>query len=183
MLKTILLLLVAGLAVLVVVIATRPSSFRIARSATINAPAGVVFALLNDFHQWARWSPWEGRDPNLQRTYAGAGAGEGAVYSWVGNSKVGEGRMTITESQPTTHLGLTLEFFKPWQATNQTDFTLDAAGDATTVNWAMAGKSNFTHKAFSLLMNMDKMVGDDFEKGLANMKRIAEEDAVKAAKP
>ncbi|HEX3694451.1 MAG TPA: SRPBCC family protein [Polyangia bacterium] len=183
MLRTVVPLLVAAVAVLAVVIATRPDSFRIARSATINAPASVVFALLNDFHQWVRWSPWEGRDPNLQRTYAGAASGEGAVYSWVGNSKVGEGRMTITESQPATHLGLTLEFFKPWQATNQTDFTLDAAGGETTVNWAMSGKSNFMHKAFSLLMNMDKMVGNDFEQGLANMKRIAEEEAGKAARP
>ena len=172
----ILLLVVVGL---LLVIATRSSQFRIHRGATIAAPMNVVFGLVNDFHQWTRWSPWEGRDPNLARTHTGAPAGTGAVYSWVGNKQVGEGRMTITDSKPGEQIVIKLEFLKPWTATNRTEFTFRQQQGGVSVDWAMSGTHNFMGKAFSLLMNMDARIGKDFDQGLALMKKAAEEEAQK----
>ena len=169
-------LLVVGL---LLVIATRPDQFRIQRGVTIAAPINVVFGLVNDFHQWSRWSPWEGRDPDLKRTHDGAPAGTGAVYSWIGNNKVGEGRMTITDSKPGELVIIKLEFIKPWTATNRTEFTFRQQPDGVAVAWAMSGSHNFTGKAFGLLMNMDARIGKDFDQGLALMKKAAEEEAQK----
>jgi len=177
MLVKILLGVAVMIVILVIVIATRPAKFRIERSIKIAAPPASAFALVNDFHRWGAWSPWEKMDPNLQRTYAGAESGQGAIYSWKGNNKVGEGRMTIEQVQPDSKLVIKLEFFRPFKATNTATFTFIPDGDGTTVNWAMDGCNGFVSKAFHMLMDMDKLVGADFERGLAAMKDQAERDA------
>ena len=177
MLETILIVLIALAAivvVIVVVVAMQPAEFRIVRTATMSAPPPAVFAQVNDFHKWLAWSPWEKLDPALKRTYEGAPAGTGAIYSWVGNKKVGEGRMTLTESRPSDLIRIKLEFIRPFKATNTTEFTFKPQDGQTLVTWTMTGRNNFMSKAFCLFMNMDKMVGGDFEKGLANMKSVVE---------
>jgi hypothetical protein len=178
MIKKILLGLVVGLVVLVVVfvciVALQPAHYRVERSATINAPAAVVFAQVNDFHKWNAWSPWAKLDPAMKQSFEGPQAGNGAIYTWAGNKDVGEGRMTITESHPSDLIKIKLEFIKPFAATNATDFTFKPQGNQTAVTWTMNGDNNFVGKAFSLFMNMDKMIGGDFEKGLAQMKSVAE---------
>ena len=178
MIKKILLGIVIVVVVLVVVFvcvtALQPAHYHVERSATINAPAPVVFAQVNDFHKWEAWSPWAKMDPAMKQSYEGPPAGNGAVYSWAGNSQVGEGRMTITESHPSDLIKIKLEFIKPWSATNATDFTFKPQGDQTAVTWTMDGDNNFMGKAFGLFMNMDKTIGGDFEKGLAQMKAVAE---------
>lgn len=163
--------------VLAVVIALQPSQFRVARSAGISAPPAAVFAQVNDFHKWEAWNPWGKIDPAMKQTYEGAPAGVGAVYSWVGNNEVGEGRMTITESRPNERVGLKLEFFKPFAGTNTAEFTFKPEGGQTRVTWSMSGDKNFMAKAIHLFMNMDQMIGGQFEKGLADMKAIAEATA------
>ena len=167
--------------VLVVVIATRPDAFRVERSGVIAAPPGVVFPMVNDFHKWAAWSPWEKLDPNLKRTYTGQAEGPGAKYAWVGNSQVGEGRMTIVDSKAPASISIKLEFLKPFESTSDTLFSFAEDGTGTRVTWTMSGKHNLISKAFSLFMDMDKMVGPDFEKGLATMKTLAEAEAKKTA--
>lgn len=169
MLKKIALGLAAVVVVLVIVIATRPADFEISRSRTIAAPPEVAFAWLNDFHRWPDWSPWEKLDPAMKREVGGAPAGPGATYHWVGNDQVGEGRMTITDSQPPRSVTIRLEFLKPFPATNTTVFDLAPNGGGTTVTWRMSGHNNFMAKAFSLFMDMDAAVGPDFERGLANL--------------
>lgn len=181
MLKKILLVLIVILGGFAAFVATRPSSFHVERSATMKAPAAVAFERVDDFHQWAAWSPWDKLDPALKRTYSGPSAGVGAGYAWAGNDKVGEGAMTITAAQPGEKIVLKLEFLKPWKATNTTTFTFKGAGDSTTVTWAMAGESDFMGKAFSVFMDMDKMIGADFEKGLATLKTVAETEAARRA--
>ena len=161
--------IVAVVAAWAAFVATRPSEFRITRARTMAAPPEAVHALVNDFHKWTEWSPWEKLDPDLKREYSGPSAGVGAAYHWVGNNKVGEGRMTITGSQPPHGVTLRLEFLKPWKATNTTQFEFLPSGSGTTVTWTMTGTNNFMFKAMGLFMNMDKMVGPDFEKGLANL--------------
>ena len=160
-----------------VVVAMQPAHYHVERSATMNAPAAVVFNQVNDFHKWDAWSPWAKIDPNMKTNFEGAPAGNGAVYSWVGNSDVGEGRMTITDSKPGELIKIRLEFVKPFAATNATTFNFKPQGNQTAVTWAMDGDNNFVGKAFCLFMNMDKMVGGDFEKGLAQMKTNAEKSA------
>jgi hypothetical protein len=169
-------LLVLGLVIIAFLIfaATRPDDFSVTRSTTIAAPPATVFAQVNDFHKWVAWSPWEKMDPELKRIYEGPAAGTGAIYKWSGNSKVGEGKMTITESRPSDLVKLKLEFIKPFAATNDTEFTFKPEGDKTVVTWTMSGKNNFMFKAMQVFMSMDKMVGKDFEAGLAAMKAVAE---------
>lgn len=173
--------ILAGLAVIVVVfviiVALQPSAFRVARSATVSAPPSAVFAQVNDFHKWGAWNPWGKIDPAMKQSYEGAPAGVGAVYSWVGNKEVGEGRMTITESRPNELIRLQLEFFKPFAASNTADFTFKPDGDQTLVTWSMSGDKNFMAKAIHLFVSMDRMIGGQFEKGLADMKAIAEATA------
>lgn len=169
MLKKIALALVVILAVLVVVIATRPAEFRLSRSRTIQAPPELAHSYVNDFHRWQAWSPWEKLDPGMKRAHSGAPSGTGAVYHWAGNRDVGEGRMTITDSQPARTVTIRLEFLKPFAATHTTQFDLAPSGTGTHVTWTMTGHNNFLAKAFSLVMDMEKMVGPDFEKGLANL--------------
>lgn len=160
------------IAVLVIVVAMQPTDFRITRSATISAPTAVVFAHVNDFHNWNAWLPWAKMDPAAKNSFAGAASGEGAIFSWAGNSKVGEGRMTLMESRPSELIRIKLEFLKPFQATNTAEFTFKPADDGTLVTWSMSGKNNFMAKAVVLLMNCDKMVGGQFESGLANLKDV-----------
>lgn len=155
-------------------VATRPADFTITRSAAIAAPAPVVFGLVNDFHQWSAWSPWAKLDPAMKETFAGAASGTGAIYSWEGNSEVGAGRMTIEESRPAEQIRIKLEFLKPFAAVNMADFAFKPESGQTTVTWTMTGKNNFVSKAVCLFMNMDKMVGGQFETGLAKMKSVAE---------
>ncbi len=169
-----LIVIVLIIAIFCVIVALQPSHYHIERSATVNAPALVVFNQVNDFHKWDAWSPWAKLDPSMKQSYEGAPAGTGAIYSWVGDDKVGQGRMTITDSKPSELVKIKLEFIKPWSATNATDFTFTPQANQTSVKWTMDGDNTFMGKAFGLFMNMDKMVGGDFEKGLAQMKTVAE---------
>ena len=134
-----------------------------------------MFAQVNDFHNWEAWSPWAKLDPAARNAFAGAPSGTGAIFSWSGNKKVGEGRMTITDSRPGEMVRIKLEFLRPFKATNTTEFTFaPVTDDATTVTWSMTGERNFFFKAFGLFMNMDKLIGGDFERGLASMKSKVE---------
>jgi uncharacterized protein YndB with AHSA1/START domain len=174
--------ILASVAVVIVlfliIVAMRPPDFRVSRSLAIAAPAETVFTQVNTLRQWEAWNPWGKLDPNAKMTYDGPSSGVGASYTWVGNSKVGEGRSTIVESKPAELVRFRLEFFKPMKATNTAEFTFKPEGDQTTVTWTMSGKNNFMCKLFSLLVDCDKMVGGQFEKGLAAMKSVAESPAV-----
>ena len=154
--------------------ATRPDAFRVQRSTRIKAPPEKVFALIDDFHQWTAWSPWEKIDPALNRSYSGATSGKGAVYAWKGNSKVGEGRMEILQSSPSSKILIKLDFLKPFEGHNTAEFTLESKGGFTDVTWAMYGPNRYVAKVMSLFFSMEKMVGGSFEEGLANMKAAAE---------
>jgi uncharacterized protein YndB with AHSA1/START domain len=166
--------LVAVVLLFVIVVMTRPPTFRIERSATVAAPPEAVYAQVADFRAWRRWSPWEGLDPALKRTYDGPAAGTGASYAWSGNDEAGEGKMTITGAEAPSNITVRVEFIKPFEATNTAKFTFVPAPGGTKVTWAMEGENGFIGKAFGMLMDMDKMVGADFEKGLGAMKQIVE---------
>lgn len=183
MLKQIFVILAAIAVAFAIFVTTRPDSFRVERSAQVAAAPTVIHAALSDFHRWADWSPWEKLDPTMKKEYSGPAAGTGASYHWVGNDKVGEGRMTITESVPGDHVTIRLEFIKPWEATNTTVFQLTPDGTSTRVSWRMEGKNGFMAKAFSVFMNMDAMIGKDFEQGLAALREITEADAKRIAIP
>jgi hypothetical protein len=174
MLVKILIALAVIVVVLIVIVALQPSDFRVTRSATMSAPAPAAFAQVNDFHKWEAWNPWGKIDPAMKQTYEGAPAGTGAIYSWIGNNEVGEGRMTIIESHPSDLIRIKLEFFKPFAANNTAEFTFKPEGNQTVVTWSMSGDKNFMAKAIHLFMNMDKMIGGQFDKGLAEMKSIVE---------
>jgi len=176
--KKVLGVLLALIVVLVAFVASRPATFHIERSATIAAPADSVFAHIGDLHQWPSWSPWEKLDPNMTRSFAGTGVG--STYQWAGNDKVGEGRMTVTELEPARSVVLKLDFIKPFQATSTARFALDPAPEGTRVTWSMDGNNNFIAKAMCIVMPMDKMVGPDFERGLAGLKAVAEASAAAA---
>ena len=177
MLKKIVIALAAIVAIFVIAVALQPADFRVERTTTIAAPQADVFAKVNDFHKWDAWSPWAKLDPNMKTNFEGAPAGNGAVYSWTGNSDVGEGRMTITDSQPGELVKIKLEFIKPFAGTSATVFNFKPQGNQTAVTWTMDGDNNFVGKAMCLFINMDKMVGGDFERGLAQLKTIAEKAA------
>ena len=174
MMKKILLALLLVVVVFILVVATRRADFQITRSATIAAPAVVVFAQVNDFHKWDAWSPWAKLDPTMKQTHEGASAGPGAIYTWSGNKDVGEGRMTLTESRANELVRIKLEFLKPFPTINTTEFSFKPEGTQTAVVWSMTGTNNFMAKAFCMFVNMDKMVGGDFEKGLVQLKTVAE---------
>ena len=174
MLAKILVALAVVVAGLAVVIALQPSDFRVSRTATIAAAAPVVFAQVNDFRSWTAWSPWAKLDPAMKQTCEGAPAGTGAIYTWVGNREVGEGRMTIVESRPSDLIRVKLDFVKPLAGTSVAEFTFRPEGDRTAVTWTMTGEKNFVAKAIHLVLSMDRMIGDQFEKGLAAMKTVAE---------
>lgn len=151
-----------------------PDSFTIERSATIQATPERIFAHVDDFHYWTSWSPWEGRDPNMKRTYSGAPRGVGAIYEWEGNSEVGKGRMEIIELVPPTKIKIRLDFLAPFEAHNTAEFTFAAGAPDTIVTWSMSGPSPFLSKLMSLVFDMDSMVGKDFEAGLSNLKSLTE---------
>jgi hypothetical protein len=174
MLMPILIALAAIVVVLIIIVATRPAAFRITRTAIMPAPPAVVFAQVNDFHKWEAWSPWAKLDPACKYSYEGPAAGTGAIFTWSGNNKVGEGRMTVLESRPDELLRINLQFLKPFKATSTSEFTFQPQGNQTVVTWSMYGKNNFMAKAMGLVMNCDKMVGGDFEKGLGSLKSITE---------
>lgn len=175
MLRKALLILGGLLAALAVVVSLQPATYRVVRTATINAPPERVFALINDYHKWDGWSPWAKIDPNMKTTYSGPDSGTGSSYAWVGNDEVGEGRMTTLESRAPELVKIKLEFIKPFESTALTEFKVAPSGSGTSVSWDMSGDQNFMSKAFSLAMGgMDKAIGPDFEKGLAQLKKLAE---------
>lgn len=166
---------IAAIVVVVLLLASRkPDVFRVVRTTTIDAPPARVFGYLNDFREWRKWSPWEELDPNLQRTYSGADRGVGAKYAWEGDRKVGAGSMEIVESVSASKISLTLDFSRPFEAHNVTDFTFEPVGSGTKVTWDMHGPNQCMGKVMSVFMDMDAMVGKDFEKGLAKLKMVAE---------
>ncbi len=154
-------------------IATRPDDFKVVRNATVHGTPEAVFAMINDFHQWRAWSPWDKMDPTQKSVYSGPDTGVGAHYSWEGNKDVGKGEMTIAQSNPSQSVEITLRFIEPFEATNVTRFTLSPAAGGTNVEWMMTGNNNFMGKAMSLFMSMDSMIGKDFEQGLKNMDQVA----------
>jgi len=167
----ILVLLVAGVLAFA---ATRPDSFSVRRAASIQAPPEKIFPLISDFSRWSAWSPYERKDPAMKRSFSGPAAGKGAVYAWEGNGDVGQGRMEIADAVAPSRVTLKLDFVKPFEAHNKVDFTLEPKGGATEVTWAMDGPMPFISKVVTLFVDMDRMVGGDFEAGLANLKAIAE---------
>ena len=174
-LAVIALILLVAIVVVLVLAARKPAGFRIERATSIKAPPDKIFALINDFRNWRAWSPWERMDPNLRRSYGGAERGEGAVYEWEGNSKVGKGRMEIVEAPPPSRVAIKLDFLKPFEAHNTAEFTLVPRGESTEVTWAMHGPNLFIGKVMGVFMSMDRMIGKDFEAGLANLKTAAEQ--------
>ena len=174
MFKTILIVIVVLIAAILVYAATMPDDFRVQRTTSIKASPEKIFALINDLHRWDSWSPWEKMDPAMQRTFSGATAGKGAVYAWQGNSKVGEGRMEIADASPPSRGMIKLDFIKPIEGHNTAEFTLDPKGDSTNVTWSMYGPSGYIAKVIGVFASMDKMIGKEFETGLANMKAVAE---------
>jgi len=154
--------------------ATRPGAFRVQRAASIKAPAEQIFPLIDDFHRWGSWSPWEKRDPAMKRAFGGASSGRGAIYEWDGNAKVGKGRMEITDRSPPSRVTVKLDFLRPLEGHNICEFTLEPTGDATSVTWAMRGAVPFIGKVIHVFFNMDRMVGRDFEAGLSNLKAVVE---------
>ena len=158
--------------------ARKPDTFRVQRAKSIQAPPeeifALIFTLINDFHRWGSWSPYEKLDPAMKRTYSGAANGKGAVYEWAGKGKAGEGHMEITEASPRSTVTIKLDFFKPFEGHNMAEFTLEAYGDATNVTWAMQGSQCYLVKVMSIFSSMDNLVGKDFEAGLASMKAVAE---------
>lgn len=174
MFKKILIVLAGLIAALLIVIALQPSTFRVTRAATINAAPEVVFPHINNLQRWEAWSPWAKLDPAVKNTFEGPQEGTGAVFRWAGNAQVGEGVMAITESRPSELVRMRLDFIKPMAGTSMTEITFAKIETGTTVTWTMSGENDFIGKACCLFMNMDKMLGGQFEQGLANLKRVVE---------
>jgi hypothetical protein len=154
--------------------ATRPDTFRVQRSASIKASPEKIFPLINDLQVWRGWSPYEKKDPDMQRRYSGPAAGKGAHYAWDGNKEIGAGSLEIIESVPSSKIAMRLDFVRPFESTNRADFTLEPNGDSTTVTWAMTGPLTLMFKLVHMVFNFDRMVGSDFEAGLADLKTLAE---------
>ena len=174
MLKKIAIAVVVVVAGFLAYAATRPDTFRVERTANIKAPPEKIFPLINDLHNWDAWSPFEKKDPAMKRTFGAVTRGKGAVYEWEGNKEIGKGRMEITETTPPSRVTIRLDFVEPFEAHNTVDFTLESRGDATNVTWAIHGPSPFFSKVLGIFCNMDKMIGKDFEAGLASLKTVAE---------
>ena len=174
MLKKIAIVVVILVLVVLGLVASQPDSYSVTRTIAIKAPPEKIMPLISDFHNWPQWSPWEKLDPNLKRTFSGAPKDVGAVYAWEGNKDVGSGRMEITSLVPSSKVGIKLDFFTPMASTSQTDFVLEPQGEMTTVSWTMSGKSGFATKLMTVFTSLDKMIGPDFEKGLSQMKAVAE---------
>jgi len=176
MLKKIGIGLAALLAVLAIAIATRPATFAVSRSAVIAAPPEVIYAQIHDLRRWPRWMSYDRMDPAMRRTYEGPATGVGSAYHYV-SARVGEGRMTIASLTPNERVGVQARFIKPFAATNQVEFTLKPAPGGVRVTWAMQGRNNVMSKTMSLFIDMDRMIGGDFEKGLADLKTLSEGEA------
>jgi uncharacterized protein YndB with AHSA1/START domain len=172
--KTLALIVVVLIAGVLIFATTKPDTFVVQRSTTIKAPPEKIFAIVNDFHRWTDWSPWEKLDPAMKRTLGGAERGKGATYAWEGNSKAGQGRMEIIESAAPAKVGIQLDFIKPFEGHNIAEFTLTPQGESTKVDWVMRGPTPFVSKLMQVFVSLDKMIGKDFEEGLANLKRVSE---------
>lgn len=155
--------------------ATRPGTFRVQRATTIKAAPEKIFSHINDLHAWTSWSPYENKDPAMKRSFSGPAQGVGAAYDWEGNKEVGTGHMEILDASPSSRVEIQLDFLKPFEAHNFVEFTLEPQGDATQVTWVMRGPSPYLAKLMGLFFSMDKMVGGDFEAGLAKLKAVAEQ--------
>jgi uncharacterized protein YndB with AHSA1/START domain len=163
-----------AIAIVLILAATKPNTLRVQRTTSIKAPADRLFPLINDFQQWRTWSPYENKDPAMKRTYEGPQNGKGAVYAWDGNKNVGSGRMEILEAQAPSKITIKLDFFKPFEGHNTAEFTMLPQGDVTTLTWTMVGPAVLMSRVMQVFMNLDHMIGRDFEVGLANLKRLAE---------
>lgn len=179
MLKKILIVAVVALAAFAIYVNSRPADFTVTRSASINASPAKVHGIVNNMRRWNEWSPWAKRDPKMKTTYEGPESGVGAAQGWEGNKEVGSGKMTLTKSVPAQLVAFKLEFFKPFKGENQVEFSFKPEGKGTQVVWTMTGKYNFISKAICLFMDMDRMIGGDFEAGLAGLKGLAEGPAKK----
>ena len=162
------------IAAFLVVVWFQPDDYRLTRSTVIAAPAAAIFGHVNDLRRWDDWSPWAKLDPNAKVTFSGPQAGPGATFRWSGNDKVGEGTMTITESKPNERVATRTDFVKPFAGTSHSDFVFSEQGGQTNVIWTMAGRQSFIGKAICLFMPMEATLGPDFEKGLAQLKQVAE---------
>jgi uncharacterized protein YndB with AHSA1/START domain len=174
------LLIVVAVVVILILAALKPDQFQVRRATTIKGPPQRIFDLINDFHRWAGWSPWEKKDPGMKQSFSGAASGKGAACEWDGNKNVGKGRMEIAESTPPSRIVIDLHFIKPFEGRNTAEFAMQPGGagqDATDVTWTMTGRSAFPAKVICVFMDMDKMIGKDFEAGLANLKALAEKGA------
>jgi len=182
--KKILLAVVGAIALFVIgtliAASTRPDRMKVVREIDVAAPPASVFPHLVDFHRWAAWSPWEKLDPGMQRDYSGTPGAVGSSYHWSGNDQVGEGRMTLSSARPSEQVAVQLEFLKPWQATNQVEFALAPTASGTHVSWTMTGESSLPMKTMQLFMDMDAMIGKDFERGLSGLKQVSERTAAAA---
>jgi hypothetical protein len=166
--------LAIAIAVVLILAASKPATFRVERAIDVKAPPEKIFALINDFHQWVSWSPYENKDPAMKRSYSGAESGKGAVYGWEGNGNVGAGRMEILEESIPSKILIKLDFFKPFEGHNTAEFTMLPQGGATHLSWVMRGPAPFISKLMQVFMNLDHMIGKDFEIGLANLKKLTE---------
>ncbi len=174
MIKKIILAVVVLFVAVLIYAATQPDTFSVQRAVLVNAPSEKIFPLINDFHNWSAWSPWEKLDLTMKKTHSGAVNGKGAVYGWEGNNKVGQGSMEITESTSPASVIIKLDFIKPYEGHNIAEFTLQTQGEATNVQWLMHGPSPYMTKIMGVFFDMDSMIGKDFEAGLANLKTLAE---------
>ncbi|QDP22164.1 SRPBCC family protein [Bradyrhizobium cosmicum] len=168
------LVLAVGIAAVLAFAFTKPDTFRVERSLKVKAPADAIYPQVADFHRWTGWSPYENRDPGMKRTYGGAAAGKGATYAWDGNNNVGAGHMEILEASSPSKLRIKLDFERPFEGHNTAEFTFMPQGDATQVTWAMHGPAPFMSKVMQVFINMDNMIGKDFEAGLASLKKLTE---------
>jgi hypothetical protein len=179
MFTTILIVLGVIIAAILLVAATRPDDFRVSRSTIIAAPASAAFPYINETKKWEIWNPWGKLDPNMKLTYYGPASGVGSSYSWEGNNQVGAGKLTITESKPAEFVRFRLDFYKPMAGTSDAEFTFKPEGDKTTVTWTMTGKNSYLAKVMCLFMNMEKMMNEQFDKGLNDLKQAVEGEAKK----
>ena len=163
-----------AVAIVLILAATKPDTFRVQRATLVRAPADKIFPLIDDFHQWRSWSPYEDKDPAMKRSYGGSASGSGAVYQWDGNNNVGSGRMEILDSALPSKIVIKLDFYRPFEGHNTAEFTMLPQGDDTAVTWTMHGPASFMSKMMQVFMNLDHMIGKDFEVGLANLKRLTE---------
>jgi uncharacterized protein YndB with AHSA1/START domain len=166
--------LAIAIAIVLILAATKPDTFSVQRATAVRAPPETIFSLINDFHRWGTWSPYENKDPAMKRSYSGADSGKGAVYGWEGNKNVGSGRMEILDVSAPSKIVIKLDFFTPFEGHNTAEFTMLPQGDATSVTWLTHGPAPFMSKVMQVFINMDNMIGKDFEIGLANLKRLTE---------